>query len=81
VLQALGAHYVVPGLLSQGMVQSFGMALETRQRADYGSLSGFTRDQAAAILEKARRFVDRAGLLLSAEGPKAPEDLTGGGTR
>lgn len=60
VLQALGLHYVGAGLLSREMAASFGRALEARQRADYGSLTAFSKDQAAIILEEARRFVDHA---------------------
>jgi uncharacterized protein (UPF0332 family) len=68
VLRALGLHYVGKGLMSRDMVASLGRALEARQRADYGSLTAFTCDQAAVILEEAQRFVDHAGRFLRSDG-------------
>lgn len=64
VLRALGLQYVEAGLLPRDAVADLGRTLEARQRADYGSLTAFSEDQATAILEGARRFVDRAGRLL-----------------
>lgn len=65
VLRALGLHFVTQGLLSKDLAAAFGVALEARQRADYGSLTAFTRDQTSEIVDSARRFVDRADSLLS----------------
>ncbi len=64
VLQALGEHYVKPGLLPPDSAKAFGLALESRQRADYGSLTAFSRAQADEILESARAFVEHASRLV-----------------
>jgi uncharacterized protein (UPF0332 family) len=67
VLQALGLHYVKPGLLARDLAKAFGLALESRQRADYGSLIDFSQAQAEEILGSARAFVERVERLMGGE--------------
>ncbi len=68
-LQALGRHFVLPGLMGSDLAKAFGIALQSRQRADYGSLTAFTRAQSSEVLASAREFVAFAESLLAPKGP------------
>ena len=56
VLQALGEHFVKPGLLDPKHASHLGFAMQMRQRADYGDLA-VTAADAEAVLERATDFM------------------------
>lgn len=65
-LQKLGELFVRPGLLAAEITAAMGAAMELREQADYEvDVPGLDRGKAREALEAARRFVERAGALLS----------------
>ena len=59
VLHLMGEHFVKGGELEPEMTNSFGFAMQARQRADYGDDFAITVDDARAVVTKAKSFVNR----------------------
>ena len=72
----LAQHFERPGLLPRGTVKKLGDAFDVRMKAIYGVGVHFSRDEAAAWVAWARRFVqdaaDHLGDFLATPAPKGP---------
>lgn len=64
VLRGFGRHFVQPGILERAFAGDLGFALQLRQRADYEDDLAITEASARDILDRATRFIERAGQLL-----------------
>jgi len=70
VLAAFRADFVKPGLIEKSFSDTFGEAFELRQTADYDMVITTDQEQASAVLDHAREFVDRiTNYLEAAEKP------------
>lgn len=64
VLRGIGRLFVEPGVLDREFARDLGFALQLRQRADYEDELAITEASAQDLLDRATRFVERAGELL-----------------
>jgi uncharacterized protein (UPF0332 family) len=68
VLSAFRQYFIKPGLWPNEFSRIYGRVLEERESGDYKVFTSISREDAAADLEDARRFVSKAESWLKEEG-------------